>query len=787
MNPMLRVQLTFLLLLITRAIPQIQDNYLYFSHLTTEDGLSNERVQCILQDQKGFMWFGTDDGLNKFDGYKFTVYSNDSTVSPYLTDRHIFSLCEDRFARLWIGTWDGLNMFDLKKHRIFHFRHKPDDPNSLAGDWINCIYEDSRGNIWIGTKDDGLSFLDHSCLSADKFDSNLTFVNYSYNPDDTTSLSVNNINSICEDSLGYIWIGTQGAGLNRFDPESKTFKRFRYLEYKGIFNPLIRKIWREPGSESNKLWIATQHNFMEFDATSFKTTKYHYNRYIHDGFVTIQKMNEHTFWLGSTGQGIYVFDKKKGNLVRLRGSPSNPGRLNHTWINEIYKDKCGRMWIATFGGIYKYDRFAHKFPLYQIEVESPEGKRTCNIFDIIEDRNPESSTIWIATPENGIIRFSRKTGEAESVAGQGTKIRYHCLLQDPDQPEIIWTATWGAALIKANQITGDAQQYLFHGDFRKLDPNSRNTFFNNSISRQVIKGSKGHIWLGSGGGFFKINPQTKDFVVYLPDDKNPESISSKDITPILEDRFGKIWVGTFGNGLNCLDPETERFIHYKYNPDNECSLDQNYIGALYEDKSGTLWVGTGQILHKFHREQNCFIRFKKFPGSIRGILEDDHGNLWISTGKGLSKFNPASNILRNYNINDGLQDNRFNIRSVHKSKDGELFFGGPKGFNAFYPDDIIDNPNAPEVVLTDFQIFNKSILPGKDSPFALAISETKEIILNNDQFVFSFEFSALNFSAPLKNQFAYKMEGIDPDWVYTDSKRRFVTYMQLLPGNMFLR
>lgn len=779
---MKKIFFVIILLLFLASPIFAQRQNIHFDHLSTEKGLSSNRIKCTLQDQRGFMWFGTSNGLNKYNGYTFTVYTDDSTVSPYLTQHSILSLCEDQTGRLWVGTWDGLNTFDLKKDKIFHFKHNPDKPHSLAGNWIKCIYKDSRGNIWIGTKDNGLSYLDRSFIIAGNIDTCYAFVNYTYNHNDTTSLAANNINSICEDSLGYIWIGTHGAGLNRFDPVRKKFKRFNYLKNKGIFDPLIRKIWRDPDSNQNILWIATQHTFNQFDATHNKVVTYPYDRYIHEGFIAIQKMNEHTFWLGSQGRGIYIFDKNKGSFTRLQGQAYNPGRTRHTWINDLYKDKNGRMWVATYGGIYKYDRFAHKFPLYQIEVDSPEGKRICEINDIIEDRTPGTPLLYLATPENGIVRFNRETGETILLGGQDTKIRYLGLLQDPDQLQFLWTATWGAALLKGNLETGNTEPYSFHDDFSKLDVRTLRTFYNNEFSRQVIKDLRGYIWQASLGGLFKINPQTKKFTAYLPDDKNSESISGRNVTTILEDRFGLIWVGTFDNGLNILDPETECFTHYKHNPNDVRSLNQNYISVIFEDHSGVFYVGTDEMLHRFDREQNCFIRYQEFPGSIKSILEDESGNLWVGTTKGLSKFNPILKTIRNYDKNDGLQGNQFNSRAAFKGEKGRLYFGGPKGFNAFYPDDILDNPQVSPVVFTDFQIFNKSVKPGKHSPLQSIIAETKEIVLNHDQSVFSIEFAALNYSAPMKNKYAYKMEGIDPDWVYTNASRRFATYTNLDPG-----
>jgi len=617
-----KVHFTLLLFIIVSSILWSQESYFYFDHLTTEDGLSREHVRRIVQDKKGFMWFGTANGLNKYDGYSFKVYTNDSTSSPYLTNNFILSLIEDQYGRLWIGTMHGLNVFDLKTNKIFHFRHSPDNDKSLAGDWIRCIYEDSRGNIWIGTKNNGLSYLDHSYLNADTLDNNLSFINYVHNSEDTTSLAMNYINSICEDSSGYIWIGTMSAGLNRFDPARKTFKRLNYLKYKGIFFRVIQKIWREPDTKNNILWIATNNTFNEFDVTHNIVKTYPYKNYIGHGFVTIAKMNDHTLWLGSERDGIYIFDKNKGITTRINGQHYNPGSIRNTWINDLYKDNCGRMWVATYGGIYKYDRVGHKFPLYQIEVDFSEGKRICNIFHIIEDSNPESPIIWIATPENGIVRFNRETGNVDLLSGIDINIRYNYLLQDPDQPEFFWIATWGTPLVKKNMENGEEEQYEFTSDFSKNNPNANIKLFTNRFSRQVIKDSKGNIWQASTSGLFKINPKTKQYILYRSDYKNQEGFIGNNVTTILEEKSGMFWAGTTENGLNRFDPETERFTNYRHEPQNERSLIGNYINTLFEDKSGTLWVGSGKMLHRFNREQNCLDRYQELQGAIKGILED---------------------------------------------------------------------------------------------------------------------------------------------------------------------
>ncbi|TFG95968.1 MAG: hypothetical protein E4H13_12730, partial [Calditrichales bacterium] len=782
---------TGILLLLINSLTTAQDTSVFFDHLTMDEGLSSDRVNCILQDSRGFMWFGTDNGLNRYDGYTFKIFKKDTTQSPYLTDRHITALCEDQNRQLWIGTWEGLNRYDPVNGQIYRYYLESAQRTTDKIIWVKCLYQDTKGNLWIGTKEDGIFILDQSQLARSVIDSNLSFINYVHDPDDTTSLALNNINTFCEDTLGRMWIGTHGAGVNRYDPLAKRFKRFPYNTESftsdlGIAIPHVWKIWQDPNSKGSKIWIATQHSFNQMDVQSGQCKSY--SNPLNSKGIEAFAIDETGWWIGTRESGLFFFDKENGSYTVLKASESNPGSIRHNWIRDIHKDNCGRIWVATLGGgVYKYDKKAKKFPLYAINLSSADGNTACQISSILEEPGNDGKILWLATAENGIIRFNRNTGKAESFKKFRKGVRIQSMYQDPGDPGSLWLATWGAGLIKMDKQTGRSEVYVFRTDYLKYDPDHRQNLFNNTLSRTVIKSHSGYLWHASAGGLFRIDPRSMTWRVYIDKPENPAGITGRNITALLEDGTGKLWIGTFGTGLNRYDPEAETFTHFLHDPQDTTTLSQDYTQVIFEDSRSGLWISCGKILHRLDKERNRFLRYDGFPGNIMAILEDEVGNFWISSANALSKFNPFDGRIRTFDKNDGLQSGQFFTRAAHKSQSGELFFSGSRGFNAFYPDDITDNTQEPTVVLTDFKIFNQSVTPEKNSPLDSVITESKKIRLSAEQSVFSFEFAALDYSVPQKNSYAYMMEGVDPDWVYTDASRHFATYTQLDPGEYVFR
>jgi len=742
---------------------------LKFEHLGVAEGLSQSVVLCILQDSKGFMWFCTEDGLNKYDGYQFTVYKHNPDNLNSLSANHIWSIHEDDTGILWIGTSNGLDKFDLAHETFVHYRHDSNDPNSLSHNDVRAVYEDHTGTLWIGTHGGGLNKFDRKTE---------TFVRYQYDEKNLNSLSHNIFyweENLYEDQKGGLWIGTYGGGLNQFDRKTETFVRYQHDANvpDSLSHNTINSIYED---RAGTLWIATNDGLNKFDRDT-KTFKH----YLRDTAITsIHEDRAGTLWIGTDGEGFYQFNQGSETYVHYRYDANNPYGLNNNFINMFYQDNVGGLWIGTWGGGLNKLGQDKKFKHYQHNLD-PSSLSGNAVWTICEDNH---GVLWIGTERNGFNKFDYTTGkfvhyqfEENNPNSLISNDVYSIVKGDKDT---LWIGTWGG-LDKFDSKTETFVHY-------QHDDNNPNSLSNNNIYT-IYRDRMGFLWIGTWGyGLDKFNPQTETFVHYKHDENKPTTLSDNQINVIYQDSKGTLWFGTVA-GLDKFDPKTETFEHYQYDDKNPNSLSNGEVYTIYEDSRGLLWIGTmGGGLNKFNRATNTFTHYREKKGgipndTINHILEDEQGNLWLSTNDGLSKFDPITKTFRNYDVNDGLQGNEFLKTSGYKTRSGELLFGGSNGFNLFNPEDIKDNPFIPPVVITHFQIFNQTVSIGGESPLQQHISLTKELTLPYSDNVFSFEFVALNYTSPPKNQYAYKMIGVDKDWVYVGSSRRFATYTHLKAGD----
>ena len=776
-----------------------------FEQIFLDQGLSQSIVQCICQHRSGFMWFGTEDGLNKYDGYKFTIIRNDPDDPNSLSYNNITSIFEDRSGILWIGTfYGGLNRYDPQTKRFFRYQHDPNHSNSLSNNNINVILQDKSGNLWIGT-DGGLNKLILPVLSAsgnESEESTPTFIRYQNDPNNPNSLSHNIVRSIYEDSSGVLWIGTDG-GLNKLVPpvpkssgsESEgsppTFTRYQNdppnpnsLSHNEVYSILE--------DNSGALWIGTKGGGLNhFDRQKNQFIRFQHdpnnpNSLSHDEVYVIYEDRAGILWIGTNGGGLCVFDRENEKFIPYRNDPYDPSTISYNEIRAIYEDRSGLLWIGTYGGgIDKVDKGKRQFTLYAHDPGNPNSLSHPIVWSIYEDK---AGILWIGTHGGGLNRFDRRTDQwkhyrhnpddPSSLSHDIVRVVYE------DRSGVLWIGTHGGGINQFDRKTEKFTRYL-------NDPNDSTSLSHNEI-RSIYEDRSGVLWIGTyGGGLDKLVPgdqpgSTPIFVHYRNYPKNPNSLSNDFVRVTYEDRSGVFWIGTEGGGLNRFDRESETFTHYRADPQNPNSLNNDYIFSIHEDESGFLWLGTwGGGINKFDKVNEEFTNYTEKDGlpndAVYGILEDQQGNLWLSTNNGLLKFNPKVETFRNYSMEDGLQSNEFNGGSFYKSRGVEMFFGGIEGFNAFYPEEIKDSPFIPPVIITSFSKLNQEVEFGKP------ISEIKELKLSYKDYVFSFEFAALDFTAPEKNRYAYKMEGLDEDWVYTDSKKRFATYTTLDPGSYTFR
>ncbi len=783
-----------------------------FNRLTIDQGLSQNNITSIVQDHYGFMWFGTLDGLNKYDGYAFTVYKHVPGDTFSLSSSIISALYEDKEGKLWIGTMaKGLNRLDLKTEQISHFRHDPEHFNSLSDDRVRAIYEDRSGNLWIGTRDGGLNLFEK--------DKNV-FVHFNHDVENPHSISDNHIRTIFEDRQGHLWIGTFAGGLNllhknsrgKINPDSIKFTKFLSGKHneKRRESSHIETIFQD---RSGQLWIGTygaglakllylESSNLPSNSIDFITDEnISFKFYQHDGddpssissnnIEVIYEDYTATLWIGTNNGGLNRFDPETENFTHYKNDPNDPQSLSYDNLDIIYEDRSKNLWIGTWGGgLNKIDRKPQKFQHYKRKPGQPNSLTQNYVRAIAED---PLGYLWVGTSGGGLDRMDRGTGKVWHYRKESKKP--HSLSSDDirciyfDYKGTLWVGTYGGGLNRlispniaelGNQNESLQFKHYFH------DPEDPKSLSNNFVWC-IHPGTENKIWIGTSSGLDRFDPDTETFKHYKPYPDAQAKYSDNIVRCIFQDNKGRIWIGTY-HGLHMLDPEQEKFVTYTHDPSNPASLSHSSVISIAEDASGTLWIGTlGGGLNSFDPQTGTAIHFLESDGLpntfIHALMFDNSGNLWIATNQGISKLNLTSSapkLFRNFDLNDGLQSNEFNVGAFFKSKSGEMFFGGVNGFNSFFPERIQDNPYVPPVILTSFKIFNQ------ETRFDSAIHVIKEIELSYKENFFSFEFAALDFTLPEKNHFAYMMEGFDTDWVDLGN-RNYVSYTNLDPGEYVLR
>ena len=765
------------------ASPTYSNNVppLIISNTSIEDGLSNSRGETLTQDDYGFIWIGTYDGLNRWDGYEFIVHKKgegDSTLS----NSTILDLFKDDEGMLWIGTsGGGLNKFDPARGEFTRYLHDPENSNSLSGNAVfqNSIAQDSTGNLWIGTKTQGLNQLD---LSTGKF------THYRHDTGNPNSLSSNNIRGVYfDDETRKLWVGTTDKGLNQLDPSTGKFVRFSHDANNpgSISGTDITSILRgKPGH----IWVTTRRGGLNsIDTATAKVTRYTIypddpdSEKINDMNIAFQD-SKGILWMGTNGGGLVRFDpalNQFSRYVKNSGSPSDS--LGSDFIRSIIEDESGLLYVGNSGGGFSIvNPRPLKFTHYKPESGNPNSLSDGFVLSVFEDSRGD---LWIGN-DRVLNRYNRKTGQfsfyRNDPADPDSISIGSVMATLEDKNGILWFATHFGGLNRFDPETDKFRAYRHDPD----DPQS----IGHDVVLSMIEDDSGKIWLGTRfAALSRVDPETETFTNYPHEPDNTNSPSDIDIHALHIDSGGLLWIGTRDGGLNRFDPETETFKRYPHGQTSAMGTPGSFVSSIYEDPQGNLWVGNSGGLSRLDRETDQFTHFTETDGltnnRVQGILGDDQGNLWISTNNGLSKFNPKTQTFRNFDVSDGLQSNEFHRFGVYfRSSAGEMFFGGINGLNAFFPEQVKDNPYIPPVMLTDFKLFHDTVSPGRDSVLEKPIHVSSEIELDYGQNVFTLSFSALDFTSPKKNQYQYKLQGFDDDWTYINSDHRRATYTNLNPG-----
>ncbi len=749
-----------------------QTKNLNFEKYTEIDGLSGSLCAACIQDSFGFLWIGTDKGLNRFNGHDFQTFIYDANDSTSLTDNVVRTVIQTKDSSIWVGTKNGLNKFSYSQKQIKlnnkisfqHFFYDASNDNSLSNNSINAIYQDSSGKLWIGTHN-GLNMLD-----LDKYSENYnpTFMHYFNNPKDSNSISHKAIKTIVGDNEGNLWIGTLGGGLNKFNIKTGKFKRY-FDEDKSRTGKYILSLFFD---HNGILWIGTYGNgLIKFDInteqfTIYKNKPNNIFSISDNRVVTIQEDKNNTLWVGTLGGGINKFDPEKEHFVSYKNNSLNNKYLISNLVYSMLVDNSNNLWIGTNKGLNKVDLKPVKFKLFRNDPMNKNSILDNYVLSIIEDH---SGNLWIGN-NKGVDRIDRITKKYTHYKfyqkrSKNKYLQVFKIIEDSKQN--IWAGTFGNDLYKLNKQKNEFEKFQFEKDSNKTT---------GIRIVELLEDRSGNLLIGAYPGLYIFNTKKSNLTNFPLCNNDSININKKNINVLYEDERNNLWIGTT-SGLFSFSYITKRCKSYvsKFNMPN--SVASSFIQAILENKAGIMWIGTGNGLYSYNRKTEKFRHFTKengLPGNyISNILEDNEGNLWISSNKWISKFNGQD--FKNYSEEDGLQGLGFNTQASFKNKKGKMYFGGINGFNQFFPAQVKNNPYKPEVVLTTFKIFNKVVKSG------LKLAILDKIILQYSESFFSFEFSALDYTNPSQNQYAYKLDGFDTDWNYIGN-RRFASYTNLDAG-----
>jgi signal transduction histidine kinase/ligand-binding sensor domain-containing protein/DNA-binding response OmpR family regulator len=741
-----------------------QERNVRFSYLTINEGLSQSNVKCILKDRKGYMWFSTDDGLNKFDGYNFTVYRHNPTDKRSLPSNNVTVLFEDNAGILWVGTsGGGLSKYDRNTDSFVTSSFKKTDDLSLSNNDVNAIFQDNQYNLWIGTYS-GLNLYDRVAHRFQRFF-------YTKDSDDVAS---HHINAIVGDTSGNLWLGT-GNGLVLFNYQTAAVKTFVHdRTTNSLANNQINTLYTNAGG---KLYIGTSGSGMDV----FDMKKQTFTHFSHNGWGKSTIANNNVFamagagknriWIG-TEDGLDLFDEKMASFTKYVSQQPEKDEKNNS-IDYIL-DTDSILWVGTYeAGIKFYDRNLSYFDHYQ----KPYGTGPGLSNDIVTSFAAAKKGYWIGTDGGGLNYFDEasKTFSQYShpVENKNPADGKHILklLKDNDN---LWVGYYESGLDLFNTQTKSFKHFKT-GD--KPDQISGNIVF--ALEKDV----NGDTWVGmdeEGVNVIRGSKVIKRYKYNANDTSN--NLTNNDVRSIYRDREGNMWVGTFG-GLNLYDRSNDNFIHFR---SGNKGLSNNIIISIFEDKQNNLWVGTlGGGLNLYDRKKQIFVPYnfldQQSCSIINGITQDENDFIWVSTNKGLLSFKLHTHLFRKYTLANNLQGYEFFMGSVLKSDDGRLLFGGHNGFNIVDPSTLALNTQLPKVVFTDFQLYNKSVPIGNGSPLKKSIAETSVIRLNYSQSVFTIQYSALNFTLPEMNSYAYMLQGFEDNWNYVGQQRK-ATYTNLNPG-----
>ena len=739
-----------------------------FTHLTTKDGLSQDNIVAILQDHRGFMWFATGEGLNRYDGNSFVVYKNNPNDPGSLSHNFIRDLVEDDRGYLWVAAHPGINKFDPTTERSTRYLNDPNNPNSLGSDAVWSVTRDSRGYLWFAV-DSGL----------DRFEpATETFTHYR---NDSNGQFVGRVTHVIEDRDRDIWfVGERGlfhlnlktGQITRRSPITKG------LSANYLYEDKVGDFWMLAHSPIVGL--------VKYDRQAERFTEYplgagaagqESNTLLDDG--------GNGFWVASS-LGLYYFDRRTERFTyRFQHDETDPNSLSDNSVVPIYRDRSGLLWVGTAnGGLNILNIQQEQFGHYAHRAADPNSLSPGKVTAIYEEPN---GVLWIGFFPRALDKLDRKTGKITHYApgpentnslSKGSEL--NSIFKDARG--YLWLGGMGAGLDRFDERSGLFKHYGHN-------PSDSNSLMTNDVI-SIYQDTSGQLWVGQFGGVSRFDPATNRCTNYRlgPDESASLAYS---VSAIHRDRSGTLWLGTWGGVLSRFDDKTNTFVNYTPDWRDPHRLQGGSIGAIHEDRAGALWLASGLGLYRFNRQNGTVTRYTENQGlpsnDLMGILEDDAGRLWLSSKLGISRFDPKTETFRNYDVSDGLQSNEFSRSCYQQGHNGEMLFCGSNGITTFSPENIRDNPYVPPVVITSFKIFNKPVPIGAQSVLKKAVPYVDSVTLSYRDNFFSFEFAALSYANSQKNRYRYKLDSLEPGWNEVGSKQRLATYTNLDPGKYVFR
>jgi len=742
----LKIRITSFLICLLCFKQTIHAQQYYFKHYHVEHGLSNNSVACSLQDRNGFLWFGTINGLNRFDGYNFKVFRNDPEDSTSIGSNFIRCLYEDKNGSLWVGTNKGIYIYDSHSEKFSLF------PKPGLGE-VSDFKEDKTGRLWLISKSNLFSY-DQQTRKIKSY---------------IVDSEPGTVSSIAIAADGTIWISTTTAILKKYMDGSDSFITYSVLKSSETRQPIrIEKIY--PLNNGNlligtltrgvKLFEVNSKTFQDIVSLNPDKT----DIYARD----CMQMAENEYWIG-TETGIYIYNTTDRRTIRVKKEYDDSYSISDNVILTFCKDREGGLWIGTyFGGLNYYPKQFTTFEKYFPEYSKPSISGNA-VHEICKDH---LGNLWVGTEDGGLNKIDPVNNVFTSFKPTCTKtsIAYHNIHGLLATGDSLWVGTFMHGLDILNIKTGKV--------IRHYNAGSGLHDLKNNFIITIFQTHAGDILIGTQNGLFRYNRPTDDF--------SPVPDFDTQVQTLWEDENGTIWACTRGNGVIYYNPQAKQRGSLHYNPKDTNSLCNNYVNGVFEDSGKNLWFATDGGLCKFEKDRKKFTRYTKagMPDNlIFRILEDDKKNLFVSTSKGLVCFNPLNGDLRTYTKSNGLLSDQFNYNSAYKDTDGRMYFGSVKGLISFKPNEFIKNTGIPPVYITGLEVNNREISSNMTaSPLNESIIYTKTISLPYDQSTLSIAFAALSYTVPEMNEYSYKMEGLDKDWTFLKSNRK-VYYTKLPPGN----